>query len=50
MIIEPTEKMSLFTFLVVISLAEVGIMILRLTKHEKEENKENQLSFYTLLR
>ena len=50
MIIEPAEKMSLVAFLVVISLAEVDIMIWRLTKDGKEENKENQQSFYTLLR
>ena len=39
MIIEPTDKMSLVAFLVVISLAVVGIMILHLTKKEKEEDK-----------
>ena len=47
--IEPTHKMGLVAFLVVVSLIVLGVVICRLTIQEKNEDKENLENFYSIL-
>ena len=47
--IEPTHKMGLVAFLVVLSLIVLGVVICRLTVQEKNEDKENLENFYSIL-
>ncbi len=47
--IEPTHKMGLVAFLVVLSLIVLGVVICRLTIQEKNEDKENLENFYSIL-
>ena len=48
--ISPTEIMSVVFWFVVLVLAAIGFVIVRLTRQEKLEDKQNEESFYAILR
>lgn len=48
--ISPTEIMAVVFWFVVLILIVMGVVIMRLNQKEKQEDKENEESFYAILR
>ena len=47
-LIEPTEKMFMVCFFVLVTLVVMGAVIMHLNKKESEEDEEEQKMFYTI--